>query len=370
LEPQTRRALIARLHQLPKREKEKLFARAEILRTQRASQTKAPRLKNRDLDEVAVAPRPPRAPAVEEVALELLAQDIAFETGENMATVLSVRKARAVVSQAGVTRVLPLSPDLTSRQQTEVAVGDEVFIAQDRIDAVRPRRTELSRSDPGSEIKRVIVANVDLVVHVVSVVSPPLHPRIIDRVRLAASVGGCAYAIAVNKTELPGAEVELARLDPYRNLGIPICEVSARTGDGIDALTELMKGQLSAFVGHSGVGKSSLLNAITGREIAATGSVSEGNRRGAHTTRVGTLWDLSESIGPGTRIIDTPGVRSFGIVSTAEEVIEDAFPEFQDFTCRFRDCSHTVEPGCGVLAALADGTLSPYRYDTYIKMRG
>jgi ribosome biogenesis GTPase len=376
LDKNTRRELIARLHSLRKRDREELFARAEALRTQRAltaAKTPPPKAAGRNrarvTEEEEAAAIPRKMPSVEDVALELLARDPQHSPNLLTGTVLTVRRGRVIASVKGEPTKLPLSDDLTSRQQTEVAVGDQVVIVENRVEAVLPRRSELSRDDVHAKIRRVIVANVDLVVHVVSVISPPLHPRIIDRIRLAAATGKCGYAIAVNKTDLPGADEELMRLDPYRDSGVPICLVSAHGGQGIDELTALMKGKLSAFVGHSGVGKSSLLNALIGREVTAVGANSEGNKRGAHTTTAGTLWDLTESVGPGTQIIDTPGVRSFGLPTQVEEEVEMAFPEFDEVTCRFRDCTHTVEPGCGVLAAVAVGTISAYRYETYLKMR-
>ncbi|RYG47920.1 ribosome small subunit-dependent GTPase A, partial [bacterium] len=211
---------------------------------------------------------------------------------------------------------------------------------------------------------RVIVANVDAVVHVVSVVAPPLHPRMIDRVLLAVTRGGAEYMLAVNKLDLPGASEELTLIDDYRP-HIAVFEVSSQDGLGVDALRASIQGKTVAFFGHSGVGKSSLLNAVVGAVTAKAGEVSEGYGRGTHTTTSSTLYDL----GGGTRIIDTPGIRSLGLWSLSDEDLREAYPEFTGLGCRFRDCTHGEEPACAVRAAVETGEVSRFRYETYRRLR-
>jgi ribosome biogenesis GTPase len=227
----------------------------------------------------------------------------------------------------------------------------------------------LSRPDvENGNIERIIAANIDVVVVVVSVVAPPLHPRIIDRYMVAIQRGGAKMLLAINKVDLLGSsnrESELAKLDPYRS-SISMVYCSTTDSTGIEDLRELLKGQTCAFVGHSGVGKSSLINAFEPSLSILTGSISEGYGRGTHTTTSSTLHELQG----GTNLIDTPGIRSFGIWDIAAKELAWYFPEFEDLrsNCKFRDCTHSHEPQCGVKQAVSNGCLSKARYDSYLRI--
>lgn len=251
------------------------------------------------------------------------------------------------------------------------AVGDDVVIGLNEdgktwiIQSIGERRSKLSRPDVHvAQTERVIVANIDLIGIVVSVVAPPLHPRLIDRYLIAIQKGGAEPIICVNKLDLLGDSDELEQLDPYKSLNIPIFECSTVTGQGMPELKAHLMGKMAAFVGHSGVGKSSLVNALYPEVNADTGGVSEGYGRGTHTTTASSLFEFEGN----TRLIDTPGVRSFGLWKLTPDELKWYFQEFEVATCKFRDCSHSHEPGCGVRAAAATGEIHPARYDTYLRL--
>ncbi len=260
---------------------------------------------------------------------------------------------------------------LVRRLGQMVVVGDNVTLAlSEEGDAsvieVALRRTKLSRPDVDvAEREQVIVANVDIVVTVVSVVTPPLHPRLIDRYLVAIQQGGAAAAIFVNKLDLLEDPSELGVLEPYRKLGIPVIQGSALTHAGGEELRTALKGKTCAFVGHSGVGKSSIVNYLKPDAALEVGSISEGYGRGTHTTTASSLHRLAD----GTVLIDTPGIRSFGLRELQDSQIASYFPEFEGFQCRFRDCSHTHEPGCEVQAAVQSGALDEARYDAYCRLK-
>ncbi len=251
----------------------------------------------------------------------------------------------------------------------QVVVGDRVTVGlldgELTILEVHERRTKLSRPDVNNaNQEQLIVANVDVVVIVVSVVSPPLHPRLIDRYLVAIQNGGAEAALCVNKIDLLQDRSELEKLEPYRRLGIPTFECSTLQGRGIQEVRSHLAGRVVAFVGHSGVGKSSLANAITPELGLKTGGISEGCGRGTHTTTTSSLHRLED----GTTLIDTPGIRSFGLWDSGQEEITASFHEFAQYTCRFRNCRHLTEPDCGVIKAVEQGEISQERYDTYCRM--
>jgi ribosome biogenesis GTPase len=264
-------------------------------------------------------------------------------------------------------------PELAVRQKSALAVGDRVVSAASdgtcRLTAVLPRRTVLSRPDPlNPHLQRLIAANIDVVIHVVSVKAPPLRPRLIDRFLIAIQRGGAQAVICVNKIDLLDAEErlrELAALDPYRDLGVPVVACSVKSGEGMAELRALVEGKTCALVGHSGVGKSSILNALDERLGIATGELHK-RGTGRHTTTSSTLHDL----GGGTFLIDTPGIREFGLWNLTIETLRDYFPEFAEpgEYCRFNDCTHLHEPGCAVKERAEAGELSRARYEAYMRL--
>ena len=312
-----------------------------------------------------------------------LENDDPFETGAwGVATDVDPRDAAMVISiGSGRCRLFHdqrefdclVPPELAKRQKSALAVGDRVVteISEGgcRLTGVLRRRTVLSRPDPlNPRVQRLIAANIDVVIHVVSVKAPPLRPRLIDRFLIAIQLGGAQAGICVNKIDLLDAGErarELASLDPYRALGVPVIACSIKSGEGIADLRALVEGKTCALVGHSGVGKSSILNALDERLDIATGELHK-RGTGRHTTTASTLHDL----GGDTFLIDTPGIREFGLWNLTADTLRDYFPEFAEpgEYCRFNDCTHLHEPGCAVKERAEAGELSQARYDAYVRL--
>ncbi len=213
---------------------------------------------------------------------------------------------------------------------------------------------------------RPAVANVDCLVILAAAVNPITDPFLIDRVTSVAEDKGCSIIICINKADLdPGDRLfEIYSKTPYK-----VLRTSATTGEGIADLCELMAGKLCTFTGNSGVGKSSLLNAICPQLQLKVGEVSDKLGRGKHTTRHVELFYLPN----GAFIADTPGFSSFDIDKTehiSRENLQYCFSEFSPFLgqCRFLDCAHIKEPGCCILDAVERGVISPSRHESYIRL--
>ncbi len=236
--------------------------------------------------------------------------------------------------------------------------------AEGFIERVEPRHGVLTRSSRRRE--QVLVANVDQVAIVVSLVQPDLKPHLVDRYLAAAQQGGLNPVVCLNKADLADP-VELQPLvGAYAQIGIPVLLTSAKTGLGIDRLKERLRGRATVFSGQSGVGKSSLLNAVQPGLALAVRTVSEVNNKGRHTTTYAQLIKLEF----GGWVVDTPGVRQLQLWDVRSEEVEGYFPEFRPFVslCGFPDCSHTHETGCAIKSAVARRRLSPRRYHSYLGM--
>ncbi|MBM7061222.1 small ribosomal subunit biogenesis GTPase RsgA [Pseudomonas sp. UL073] len=236
--------------------------------------------------------------------------------------------------------------------------GNGVIVAQ------LPRRSELCRPDSRGQLKPV-AANVDLIVIVFAPLPEP-HANLIDRYLVAAEHAGIRPLLLLNKADLID-EHNAAALDSllavYRQLGYPLLEVSAHGGGGMQELQRLLDGHVSVFVGQSGVGKSSLVNSLLPEVDTRVGALSELTGKGTHTTTTARLFHFPG----GGDLIDSPGIREFGLVHVSRADIEDGFIEFRDLLgrCRFRDCQHDREPGCALLKALEDGRVQPQRLASY-----
>ena len=195
---------------------------------------------------------------------------------------------------------------------------------------------------------------------VVAAKAPPLHPRLIDRYLVAVERSGARAALVVNKVDLLDGRRAAATcsslLQPYRSSASRWSPAASTTGEGIEELRAVLAGATCVFVGQSGVGKSSLLNALHATAAAKTGAVRAGDGRGRHTTSASSLYELPGDI----RVIDTPGIRRFSVDDADAAQLADGFTEFAPFAarCRYRDCTHAHEPGCAVQDAVRSGAIA------------
>lgn len=257
---------------------------------------------------------------------------------------------------------------LQTEERSIVTTGDWVWVTVGEpdsvIERVDPRHGVLTRASRRRE--HVLVANVDQLVIVVSLVQPDLKPHLIDRYVATAEKGELKPILVLNKIDLAD-RVELQPLvGAYSQIGIPTVLTSARTGEGIERLRRLLCGRASVFSGQSGVGKSSLLNAIEPGLSLRVRAVSDVNNKGKHTTTTAELIRLSF----GGWVVDTPGVRQLQLWDTRPEEVEGFFREFRPFVarCRFPDCTHTHESDCKVKDAVRRKLLSERRYVSYLGM--
>ncbi len=241
-------------------------------------------------------------------------------------------------------------------------VGDFVeFLPLDggegMIEKIEPRKNAFDRP---------AVANIDQLVIVVSQALPITDPYLIDRMTAIAALKNCGVLICINKCDLDPGQALYAY---YTQAGFPTLCVSAASGEGMEALSQTIAGKLSAFTGDSGVGKSSILNALDSSYHLKVGEVSQALGRGRHTTRHVELYTLSS----GAEIIDTPGFSSFdaqGLSLALKRKLPETFADFAPYLgqCRFVGCTHTKEKGCAVLAAVKEGKVVRGRHDSYLRL--
>jgi ribosome biogenesis GTPase / thiamine phosphate phosphatase len=254
----------------------------------------------------------------------------------------------------------------------QLAVGDEVRVAEPTpgsfaIEEVLPRQTWLIRKSEGRYKQQVqcVVANADQLALVIAP-NPGIALSLVDRAFIAAIQGGLKPLLVVNKLDLAPELEQDVQITNYRALGYPVFFTQAIAGLGLDALRSALAGQLTVFSGHSGVGKSTLLAALTGCAIK-TAAVREYDMKGRQTTVTAELYALPG----GGGVVDTPGVREYGLAHLDWTDVHEYFSDIAELTqgCGFRDCLHQSEPGCNVLAAIARGELAAARVDSYRKLR-
>lgn len=280
------------------------------------------------------------------------------------------------VSSGGETIVCQLRGKIRqARERSDlIAVGDRVEFTRheaDRgmIEQILPRSCMLVRLDPTPRglYRQILLVNVDQIVLIFACADPEPHLRMLDRFLVIAEKQEIPALIVFNKTDLIGEDEARKRFGFYEKIGYPMIYTSTHSGDGIEDLRKHIVGKFTAFSGPSGVGKSSLLNAIQpGLGIAAR-EVSGFTGKGKHTTVVREMYPLEN----GGFVVDTPGLKSLALWDTEPEELDGYFPDISPLVkdCGFSDCTHRSEPGCAVVKAVEEGRLYPERYESYLRLR-
>lgn len=256
-----------------------------------------------------------------------------------------------------------------AEQTTPVAVGDNVDVAltddgRAVIEQVHPRITEFSRPAKGAEGKKqVIASNLEQLAAVAAVKSPEIKTGLIDRFLVAAYMGNLSPIVILNKVDLGWEEEFEEVIEAYNNIDVPVFCVSGKTGLGLDDLRRGLADKRTLFAGHSGVGKSTLLNALIPGLNLKTLNVSSYSNRGRHATTHIELFELSS----GGYVVDSPGLKVMGLWEVGRDDLPHYYPDFEPYvsSCRFQPCSHTHEPDCGVKDAVNQGEISLFRYNNY-----
>jgi ribosome biogenesis GTPase len=256
----------------------------------------------------------------------------------------------------------------------KLTVGDQVVIEHDKahanwsIEEILPRKSQLARRMPGEgRGERIVVANIDQVVVVFAAAKPEPHVRMLDRFLVIAEGNDLEARIVINKIELVDRAETEAKFSDYARAGYPLHFTSVKQRIGLDELHSALAGRTSVLSGPSGVGKSSLMNAMYPGLNLRVGQISESVNKGRHTTVGAVLHPLPDA----GYVVDTPGLREVGLWGMPSDQLDACFPELRPYvgTCRFNDCTHTGEPGCAIRAAIDAGHISRERFDSFTKLR-
>ena len=284
-----------------------------------------------------------------------------------VATVITVFRGGCEVVHEGRVRALRLVGRHAHRKQA-LAVGDQLSFDSERdvVIDVMPRRTQLARrrSRPPHK-EQVIAANIDRLAIVAAVVDPVFQSEAVDRFALAAYAGGLEVILIVNKIDLLEGRPLPEEISAYEEV-LDVYQTSARFGTGVPALAERLRDSITVFAGHSGVGKSSLLNALEPELRLETAQLSAKTRRGRHTT-TSAVWI---QLPGGAVVVDTPGVSEIAGGFFAPALLDDVYPDIASAAqdCRFRDCRHGAEPDCAVRVAIEAGRVRSSRLDSYHRL--
>lgn len=263
------------------------------------------------------------------------------------------------------------------RTTNPVAVGDNVEIGAPGPDGVAfitkilPRSNYIIRRASNlSKEAHILAANIDQALLVVTLVHPETSTNFVDRFLATAEAYGIEAVIAINKIDLLQDDEGLELLDAfqylYQSIGYKTIAVCAKTGDGLQALSEILKDRITLLSGNSGVGKSTLINDLVPGSNAKTAEISAAHDQGQHTTTFSQMYKLPQ----GGSIIDTPGIRGFGTIEFKKNEVAHYFPEIfkEGANCKFGDCTHTHEPGCSVLRAVEECRIAQSRYSSYLSI--
>jgi ribosome biogenesis GTPase len=258
----------------------------------------------------------------------------------------------------------------------KLAVGDRVRLERDErqekwtISEILPRHSRLARRAPGGgHGERVLAANIDEVVVMFAAAKPEPHVRMLDRFLVIAEANDLPVRVVINKLELVQEEEVRVRFADHQRAGYPVHFVSVKQRIGLEPVERALHGRVTVITGPSGVGKSSLLNALYPGLGLRVSDISESVNKGRHTTVGAYLHPLPKDVGGA--VVDTPGLREIGMWELPAESLDGCFPELRVLReqCRFADCAHVAEPGCAVRDALESGDLSAARYDSYLRLR-
>ena len=298
---------------------------------------------------------------------------VRLETG---ATVEASLRGRLKKSNSGKRADGSLRRDTiaAAAETLKLAVGDDVRLDQAdpgvwAIAEILPRRSKLARRAPGGgQGERIVAANIDQVLVMFAAAKPEPHPRMLDRFLVIAEGNELNARIIINKVDLAGEADAHARFGDYERIGYPVHYTCVKSRLGLSELRDVFAGRRSVLTGPSGVGKSSLLNALYPGSDLRVGAISESVNKGRHTTVGALMLPLPDA--DGGYVIDTPGLREVGLWSLPAEELDQCFPEIRSLRdeCRFANCRHIAEPDCAVRAGIETGVVSAQRYDSYVRL--